>query len=156
MNHPESHDSPENPSTASVNDRVDDQQWGATPAPKPTRRKTSSTGKTPRSKRQPIKNHDPVATVSTLIIGAGFAGLGTAIRLKQAGMTDVLILERADQVRLVGRGATIPILVQPVIFPRICIRIRLHQIPIGRAPFRVAQKFCTISIIWWVILICCR
>lgn len=108
MNHPESHDSPENLSTASVNDRVDDQQWDATPTPKPTRRKTSSTGKTPRSKRQPVKNHDPVATVSTLIIGAGFAGLGTAIRLKQAGMTDVLILERANQVGGTWRDNTYP------------------------------------------------
>src|SRR3954469_15438622 len=33
-----------------------------------------------------------------LIIGAGFAGLGTAIRLQQEGITDIAILERGDRV----------------------------------------------------------
>jgi cation diffusion facilitator CzcD-associated flavoprotein CzcO len=33
-----------------------------------------------------------------LIVGSGFAGLGTAIRLKQAGITDFVILERASHV----------------------------------------------------------
>lgn len=33
-----------------------------------------------------------------LIIGAGFAGLGAAIRLRESGETDLLILERADDV----------------------------------------------------------
>ena len=31
-----------------------------------------------------------------LIVGTGFAGLGAAIRLRQAGVTDLLLLERAD------------------------------------------------------------
>ncbi|MCB9659555.1 MAG: NAD(P)/FAD-dependent oxidoreductase [Sandaracinaceae bacterium] len=34
----------------------------------------------------------------TLIIGAGFGGLGTAIQLKRAGLDDFVILERADDV----------------------------------------------------------
>lgn len=38
------------------------------------------------------------AAVRVLIIGAGFAGLGLAIRLKQAGIDDFLILEKADDV----------------------------------------------------------
>ena len=33
-----------------------------------------------------------------LIIGAGFAGLGMAIRLRQAGIHNIIILERSDQV----------------------------------------------------------
>ena len=37
-------------------------------------------------------------SVNTLIIGAGFAGLGAAIRLKAAGIKDIVILERADKV----------------------------------------------------------
>ena len=41
------------------------------------------------------KRH-PSATV--LIVGAGFAGLGTAIRLQQAGIRDIVILERAADV----------------------------------------------------------
>lgn len=33
-----------------------------------------------------------------LIVGAGFAGLGTAIRLRRAGRTDFAVLERADEI----------------------------------------------------------
>ncbi|WP_331734362.1 NAD(P)/FAD-dependent oxidoreductase [Streptomyces atratus] len=36
--------------------------------------------------------------VSVVIVGAGFAGLGTAVRLLQEGYRDLLILERADEV----------------------------------------------------------
>ena len=38
------------------------------------------------------------ATVDVLIIGAGFAGLGAAIRLQQAGVTNIAILERGSEV----------------------------------------------------------
>ena len=45
---------------------------------------------------------------STLVIGAGFTGLGAAIRLAEAGVTDVVILERSDRVggtwREIGRA----------------------------------------------------
>ena len=37
-------------------------------------------------------------TVTVAIIGAGFAGLGMAIRLRQSGLHDFLVLERADEV----------------------------------------------------------
>lgn len=43
-----------------------------------------------------------------LIIGAGFAGLGAAIRLRQAGITDVVILERAGRVGGTWRDNTYP------------------------------------------------
>lgn len=36
--------------------------------------------------------------VNVLIVGAGFAGLGTAIRLQQAGVRDLVILERGSEV----------------------------------------------------------
>src|SRR3954464_12320014 len=36
--------------------------------------------------------------VATAIIGSGFSGLGMAIRLKQAGMDDFVVLERGDDV----------------------------------------------------------
>ncbi len=39
-----------------------------------------------------------MTTHEVLIIGAGFGGLGVAIRLRQAGISDVVILERADDV----------------------------------------------------------
>jgi cation diffusion facilitator CzcD-associated flavoprotein CzcO len=36
--------------------------------------------------------------VDVLIVGAGFAGLGAAIRLQQAGIRDIVILERGTEV----------------------------------------------------------
>ncbi len=47
-------------------------------------------------------------TVDTLIIGAGFAGLGTAIKLKAAGVTNFVILERAAEVGGTWRDNTYP------------------------------------------------
>ena len=45
---------------------------------------------------------------ATLIIGAGFTGLGTAIRLAEAGVSDIVILERADRVGGTWRDTTYP------------------------------------------------
>lgn len=55
-------------------------------------------------------------TTTVLIVGAGFAGLGTAIQLLERGIEDFVILERAGEVG--GLGATTPIPVPPAIFPR--------------------------------------
>src|SRR6476660_4825070 len=43
-----------------------------------------------------------------VIIGSGFGGIGTAIRLKQEGIEDFLILERASDVGGVWRDNTYP------------------------------------------------
>jgi cation diffusion facilitator CzcD-associated flavoprotein CzcO len=53
----------------------------------------------PRTDRAPF----PIA-----IIGAGFAGIGTAIRLKQAGIESFTMFERADQVGGTWRDNTYP------------------------------------------------
>lgn len=45
---------------------------------------------------------------TTAIIGAGFTGLGTAIRLKQSGVEDLVILERSDRIGGTWRDATYP------------------------------------------------
>jgi cation diffusion facilitator CzcD-associated flavoprotein CzcO len=45
---------------------------------------------------------------SITIIGAGFGGLGTAVRLKQTGYTNITILEKADGVGGVWRDNTYP------------------------------------------------
>jgi cation diffusion facilitator CzcD-associated flavoprotein CzcO len=45
---------------------------------------------------------------SVVIIGAGFGGIGMAIRLKQAGIDDLLILEKADDVGGTWRDNTYP------------------------------------------------
>ncbi|NQX28180.1 NAD(P)/FAD-dependent oxidoreductase [Microbacteriaceae bacterium VKM Ac-2854] len=50
----------------------------------------------------------PPTTVDTLIVGAGFAGLGLAIRLTRAGETDFLLLERAGDVGGTWRENTYP------------------------------------------------
>ncbi|WP_067477138.1 flavin-containing monooxygenase [Actinomadura hibisca] len=49
-----------------------------------------------------------MTTHATLIVGAGFAGLGTAIRLRQAGIEDFVILERAGEVGGTWRDNTYP------------------------------------------------
>src|SRR5688500_7667001 len=46
--------------------------------------------------------------VRIAIIGTGFAGLGLAIRLRQAGMSDFVVLERADEVGGTWRDNTYP------------------------------------------------
>jgi len=77
------------PATAAVDALAD-----ITPAPKrATRNKKAS--------QTPVK-------IDTLIIGAGFAGLGTAIRLKNAGVNDLVILERSDRVGGTWRDNTYP------------------------------------------------
>ncbi len=43
-----------------------------------------------------------------LIVGAGFAGIGMAIRLKQAGIDDFVIIERADRLGGTWRDNTYP------------------------------------------------
>ncbi|MEZ0363824.1 flavin-containing monooxygenase [Mycobacterium sp. pUA109] len=45
---------------------------------------------------------------TTLIVGAGFTGLGAAIKLGQAGVDDIVILERADRVGGTWRDNTYP------------------------------------------------
>jgi len=45
---------------------------------------------------------------STLIVGAGFTGLGAAIKLAEAGIDDIVILERADRVGGTWRDNTYP------------------------------------------------
>jgi cation diffusion facilitator CzcD-associated flavoprotein CzcO len=42
------------------------------------------------------------------IIGAGFGGIGAAVRLKQAGVSDVVLFERSDDVGGVWRENTYP------------------------------------------------
>ncbi|MEJ7633832.1 NAD(P)/FAD-dependent oxidoreductase [Aeromicrobium sp.] len=46
--------------------------------------------------------------VSAVIVGAGFAGLGMAVRLVQAGIEDFVILERGDRVGGTWRDNTYP------------------------------------------------
>jgi cation diffusion facilitator CzcD-associated flavoprotein CzcO len=58
--------------------------------------------RTPHS-TEPLPGHVRVA-----IIGAGFGGIGAGIRLRQAGRTDFVILERADAVGGTWRDNTYP------------------------------------------------
>ena len=48
------------------------------------------------------------AQVRVAVIGSGFAGLGAAIRLKQAGYDDLVVLERADDLGGTWRDNTYP------------------------------------------------
>jgi cation diffusion facilitator CzcD-associated flavoprotein CzcO len=51
---------------------------------------------------------DMTHDIDVAIIGSGFSGLGMAIRLKQAGMNDFLVLERADEVGGTWQANTYP------------------------------------------------
>ena len=60
-----------------------------------------------------LPGNDPAAGVAVpvhriVIVGAGFAGIGMAIRLRQAGITDFLLLERAAEVGGTWRDNTYP------------------------------------------------
>jgi cation diffusion facilitator CzcD-associated flavoprotein CzcO len=55
-----------------------------------------------------MSSQDTTETTRVAIIGGGFAGLGMAIRLKQAGMDDFVILERADALGGTWRDNTYP------------------------------------------------
>jgi cation diffusion facilitator CzcD-associated flavoprotein CzcO len=63
---------------------------------------TTATRPRGRSAKKPPHVH------TTLVIGAGFTGLGTAIKLREAGIEDLVILERADRVGGTWRDATYP------------------------------------------------
>ncbi|MGB1221110.1 MAG: NAD(P)-binding protein, partial [Alcanivoracaceae bacterium] len=54
-----------------------------------------STTRSADEKVVPLSQPGPVSVV---IVGAGFAGVGMAIKLKQAGITDFVILEREERV----------------------------------------------------------
>ena len=48
------------------------------------------------------------ARVRVAVVGSGFSGLGAAVRLRQAGVDDLVVLERADSVGGTGRDNTYP------------------------------------------------
>ena len=52
--------------------------------------------------------HEADKDQSVIIIGAGFAGIGMAIRLQQAGFVDITILEKAEQLGGVWRDNSYP------------------------------------------------
>lgn len=107
-------DNTNNTTTNSATERFDQADWDSY-IPQASDEASPETaavaGKTPAKKTTTSRRKKstlPLATVSTLIIGAGFAGLGTAIRLKQAGMQDFVILERSDRVGGTWRDNTYP------------------------------------------------
>lgn len=55
-----------------------------------------------------VRTDGPVAEVGVAVIGAGFAGLGLAIRLRQRGERDFVVLERGPDVGGTWRDNTYP------------------------------------------------
>ncbi|MFJ4186991.1 flavin-containing monooxygenase [Kitasatospora sp. NPDC089509] len=51
---------------------------------------------------------EPVPHVRVAVIGSGFGGLGAAVRLRRAGITDFVVLERADSVGGTWRDNSYP------------------------------------------------
>lgn len=56
----------------------------------------------------PARPDADIPTAEVLIIGTGFGGIGMAIRLQQAGIQDVVLLERGDEVGGCWRDNTYP------------------------------------------------
>ncbi|MFN3585979.1 MAG: flavin-containing monooxygenase [Moraxellaceae bacterium] len=63
---------------------------------------------TPKKRRTPVSVPRDSAVADVLVIGAGFAGLGAAIRLRQAGIHNIVIAERAQAVGGTWRDNTYP------------------------------------------------
>lgn len=58
---------------------------------------------------QNVENeHSAEQTVGVLVVGAGFSGVGAAIRLRQAGFDDLLVLEKAAELGGTWRDNTYP------------------------------------------------
>ena len=59
--------------------------------------------------RAPVPLPDPLPDhVKVFVVGAGFAGLGTAIKLQESGITDFLVVDRGDDVGGTWRDNTYP------------------------------------------------
>ena len=87
-----------------------------------------------------MNGRNPTSMSDTLIIGAGFAGIGTAIRLSQAGIEDFVILERATA--SAAPGATTPTRVRPATSPRCCTPTRSRRTRTGRTPTPGSARSC--------------
>jgi cation diffusion facilitator CzcD-associated flavoprotein CzcO len=55
-----------------------------------------------------LEEDDPIASPDVLIVGAGFAGIGMALRMLGEGFTDFLVIERSDDVGGTWRENTYP------------------------------------------------
>ena len=60
------------------------------------------------TRRKSAERRKPTHTYGALIIGAGFLGLGTAVKLLEAGVEDFVIVERGDRVGGTWRDNTYP------------------------------------------------
>jgi cation diffusion facilitator CzcD-associated flavoprotein CzcO len=58
--------------------------------------------------RNPVDEHPAELAVEVLVVGAGFSGVGAAIRLRQAGFEDLLVLEKAADLGGTWRDNTYP------------------------------------------------
>ncbi|WP_083976068.1 flavin-containing monooxygenase [Kitasatospora azatica] len=62
----------------------------------------------PRTTPDPQRHDSAVPHVRVAVIGSGFGGIGAGVRLRRAGITDFVILERADSVGGTWRDNSYP------------------------------------------------
>lgn len=62
----------------------------------------------PKRTKQPPRQAEAVPHVRVAVIGSGFGGIGAGVRLRRAGITDFVILERADSVGGTWRDNSYP------------------------------------------------
>ena len=77
-----------------------------------------------------------------VVVGAGASGIGAAIRLRQAGITDFAVLEKVVGAGrdLAGPGGTTPIPAARATYRLRCIRIRSRRIRAGPVPSPGRQR----------------
>ena len=79
--------------------------------------------------------------VDVAILGAGFSGLGMAIRMKQAGYDDFIVLERDEEVGGTWWANTYPGCACDI--PSHLSRSRSPSTPTGAAPTRSSRRSAT-------------
>ena len=76
-----------------------------------------------------------------MIVGAGFSGIGMAIRLKQSGIEDFIVLERAPT--SAARGTSTPTRAAAATCRRICTHSPSRPTRTGRTPTRRSPRSAT-------------
>jgi len=69
-----------------------------TPPRAPSGRQHAPVADAPSGRQHPPLAGAPSREVDTIVVGAGIAGIAAAARLRRSGVTDVLVVERADDV----------------------------------------------------------
>lgn len=92
----------------------------------------------PRTNTRTRKTQEVAHIYDTFIVGAGISGLAAAIKLNEAGLTNLKLLKK--QAASVVLGVKIPIRAVVVMYLRLCTLTRLLQVQNGAIYLHVSRK----------------